>query len=408
MRAGKTSVRLTAMASTPSSPAGAAPDAELQELRDWKRRLGLLLDFTKVISSKRDLSALLILLVENAAKILKSERCTVFLLDKNKNELWSRVASGEREIRVPAGRGIVGEAMLARRVINIPDAYADKRFNQDVDRATGYRTRNLLTAPMVNAKGEVIGAFQVLNKTSGAFDSDDEKILLLVTEQAASAVENAQLYEIIRDATKDTIFRLAAAAEYKDLDTKKHLERMSRYSRMIAESMGLSEDFCESLFLASPMHDIGKLGVPDAILRKPGRLDEKEWLEMRKHPVYGADILSHSENELLQMSERVARSHHEKWDGTGYPDGLKGEAIPLEARIVALADVFDALTSKRCYKPAFTLSDSLKIIEDGAGQHFDPRVVAAFKKVVPEATRVMEEFSDKPEDPPPFFDGRRP
>ncbi len=390
-----------------SGSASLAADAELRELREWKRRLVLLLDFNKKISAKRELNSLLGLLVEVAGEILQADRCTVFLLDKKKNELWSRVASGEREIRVPAGRGIVGESMTRNAVINIPDAYADKRFNPDVDRATGYRTSNLLTSPMANAKGEVIGAFQVLNKREGSFSVDDEKILLLFAEQAASAVENAQLYEVIRDATKDTIFRLAAAAEYKDLDTRKHLERMSRYSRLLAKAMPMSEDWCESLFLASPMHDIGKLGVPDAILRKPGKLDEKEWAEMRKHPVYGAEILSHSDNELMQMSERVARSHHEKWDGSGYPDGLKAETIPLEARIVALADVFDALTSKRCYKPAFTLDDSLKIIDDGAGTHFDPRVVAAFRKIVPQATKVMNEYSDRPEDPPLLSDGRK-
>lgn len=372
------------------------PDGELADLRRWKQRLSLLLESTKNMAAHRDLPSLLSALMEGVCSVLESDRCTVFLLDEDKNELWSRVASGAQEIRVPAGRGIAGEALARRHAINIPDAHADPRFNPAVDRATGYRTRSLLAVPLINAQNKAIGVFQALNKKGGPFDAVDEQILVLFAEQAAAALENARLYEDLKSATKDTIFRLAAAAEYKDLDTKRHLERMSRYSHMIAVSLGEPPEWCDSLLLASPMHDIGKLGVPDAILRKPGKLDEKEWVEMRKHPVFGAEILSHSRNELLRMSERVARSHHEKWDGSGYPDGLKGEAIPLEARIVALADVFDALTSRRCYKPAFDVNDSVAIIKEGLGQHFDPRVVEAFLKVLPQAVDVMNAFADPP------------
>ena len=189
---------------------------------------------------------------------------------------------------------------------------------------------------------------------------------------------------------------MAAAAEFKDHDTRLHLERVSRYSRLIAAAIGKEEEWCDRLALASPMHDIGKLGVPDAVLKKPGKLDEKEWEEMHRHPSYGGDILANAENELLRMSERVARGHHEKWDGTGYPEKLQGNAIPLEARIVALADVFDALTSRRCYKPAFSLSDSLKIIYEGAGKHFDPALVEAFKRVQSNIIHVMETYADHP------------
>jgi HD-GYP domain-containing protein (c-di-GMP phosphodiesterase class II) len=369
---------------------------ENRELKEWRRRLSLLLDYTKKISAKKELGSLLRLLVDVARNVTRADRCTIFLLDKKKNELWSRMASGDSPIRVPANRGIVGEAVTTGRVVNIPDAYSDPRFNRDVDRLTGYHTRNLLTAPMTNNKGEIIGAFQVLNKVNGSFLPADEQILLVFAEQAAASIENAQLNEEIRSAARDTIFRLAAAAEYKDMDTRNHLERMSRYSALIAESLGMPREYCQNLLLASPMHDIGKLGVPDSILQKPGRLTNEEWDEMRKHPLYGAKILSQSENELIQMSERVALNHHEKWDGSGYPQRLKGESIPLEGRIVALADVFDALTSRRCYKPAFTMEDTLRIIEEGRGAHFDPRVVEAFFKCLPRVRQVMDEFADTP------------
>ena len=382
-------------------PDSVIPSSEIADLREWKRRLSLLLDYTRKMSLRKDLDSLLGVVADSAREILQAERCSIFMLDKKKNELWTRVATGIQTIRVPADKGIVGQSILERRVINIPDAYADKRFNSEVDQATGFRTRSLLTAPLAKMRGDTIGALQVLNKKGGPFTENDEKMFILFAEQAASAVANALLHDDLQAAYKDTIFRLAAAAEFKDHDTRLHLERVSRYSRLIAAAAGKDDEWCDRLALASPMHDIGKLGVPDAILKKPGKLDEQEWEEMYRHPGYGGDILANSENELLRMSERVARGHHEKWDGTGYPSKLKGEAIPLEARIVALADVFDALTSRRCYKPAFSINDALKIIYESAGKHFDPALVDAFKRVLSNILKVMETFADRPPEPPP-------
>ena len=280
---------------------------ELADLREWKRRLSRLLDYTRQMSLRKDLDSLLGVVVDCAREILQAERCSVFILDKKKNELWSRVATGGQTIRVPADKGIVGQAIAERRVINIADAYGDKRFNPEVDRDSGYRTQSLLTAPLSKMRGETIGALQVLNKKGGPFLEDDEKMFILFAEQAASAVANAQLHDDLQAAYKDTIFRLAAAAEFKDHDTRLHLERVSRYSRLIAAAAGKDDEWCDRLALASPMHDIGKLGVPDAILKKPGKWDEGEWAEMYRHPGYGGDILANSENELLRMSERVAR-----------------------------------------------------------------------------------------------------
>ena len=248
---------------------------------------------------------------------------------------------------------------------------------------------------MKNLRDEVLGVFQVLNKKSGnPFGKEDAELLGILANQAAAAVENVQLYEQVRDAAHDTIFRLAAAAEYKDKDTGRHIMRMSRYSALIARAMGFPEKFCENILLASPMHDIGKLGVPDAILGKPATLDREEWEEMRKHTLYGAEILKGSENELIRMSEKIALCHHEKYDGSGYPQGLKGEDIPIEGRITALADVFDALTSKRVYKEKYALEETLKIIREGKGRHFDPRVVEAFEGALPGLVEVMREHAD--------------
>jgi putative two-component system response regulator len=184
--------------------------------------------------------------------------------------------------------------------------------------------------------------------------------------------------EKLKAASLDTIFRLARAAEFKDEDTGAHIERMSHYSTAIARKMGLDEERIEYLLYAAPMHDIGKIGIPDAVLKKPGKLNDEEWKIMRQHTVFGAAILKGSKVEFIKLAEDIALTHHEKWNGTGYPRGLKGTETILEGRIVAMADVFDALTSERPYKKPMPLEKSLSIIMEGKGTHFDPDVVDAF------------------------------
>ncbi|MFC2011077.1 HD domain-containing phosphohydrolase [Chloroflexota bacterium] len=184
--------------------------------------------------------------------------------------------------------------------------------------------------------------------------------------------------EKIKTASLDTVYRLARAAEYKDEDTGAHVERMSHYSSAIARGMGLDDEFVEQILWAAPMHDIGKIGIPDRILQKPGKLDDDEWVIMRQHTTIGAEILKDASADFIILAEAIAISHHEKWDGSGYPQGLKGSDIPLAGRIVAMADVFDALTSERPYKDPFPLDKSFAIIKEGKGSHFDADVVNAF------------------------------
>ncbi|MBV9080569.1 MAG: HD domain-containing protein [Elusimicrobia bacterium] len=373
-----------------------AQQRKIEHLDKWRRRLSLLLRFTKRASTTTKLEDLLLLLVEEAKAVLNAERATVFLVDKRNGELWSKVATGTEPIRVPLNKGIAGSVVTSGKLLNIRDVYKDQRFNPEVDRKTGYHTKSVLAAPMFSRKNDVIGVFQVLNRKNGqSFDRQDEEILTLLTDQASGHVENAQLYHEIRRTSQETIIRLAAAVEFKDHDTRAHLWRMSQYSALIAREMGFSPEWAENVRLAAPMHDIGKIGVPDAILNKPGKLTEEEWIEMKKHPVHGAEILKDAENELMQMSATIALCHHEKWDGSGYPRGLKGEEIPIEARIATLADVFDALTSKRIYKPSFSLEETLDIINRDSGKHFDPRVVDAFMRCLPQITPIMERYAPR-------------
>ena len=195
-------------------------------------------------------------------------------------------------------------------------------------------------------------------------------------------------------AQEETVLRLACAAEFRDEDTGAHLQRISSYSAMIAEACGMDAEFCARIRPASMMHDVGKIGTPDAILLKPSRLTRDEWDVMKQHTSIGAKILSGSPSALLQMSERIALTHHERFNGMGYPNGMKGEDIPIEGRIVALADVFDALTSRRVYKPAFTVDRSLRMITVEAGSHFDPKISVKFLEIRDELEKTMQQFPD--------------
>ncbi|MFP4477564.1 MAG: HD domain-containing phosphohydrolase [Desulfatibacillaceae bacterium] len=201
----------------------------------------------------------------------------------------------------------------------------------------------------------------------------------------------------IREASLDTIMRLSRAAEYKDDHTGEHIQRMSRYAVSIARAMGLGQKVCDSILYATPMHDVGKIGIPDRILLKPMRLDPEEWRIMKRHTLIGAQILSGSEVGFIKLAEVVAMTHHERWDGNGYPNGLAGTKIPLAGRIAAVADVFDALISRRPYKDAMSVDESFAIIEEGRGIRFDPDVVDAFFSVEEEILGIKNQYPDEGE-----------
>lgn len=190
------------------------------------------------------------------------------------------------------------------------------------------------------------------------------------------------------------IQRLGRAAEYKDNETGMHVMRMSHISRILALALGFNENFADKLLQAAPMHDIGKIGIPDHILLKPGRLDDEEMRIMQQHPLIGAEILSNSKSELIQLAHSVALCHHEKWDGSGYPAKLQGVQIPIEGRIVAVADVFDALTSKRPYKEAWSVEKTMDLIKEQSGKHFDPEVVDALVRELDHVVQTVAQWQD--------------
>lgn len=248
-----------------------------------------------------------------------------------------------------------------------------------------------------------LGARDFLNKPleRAEFVARVRNQLALIDAQKKLSDRAAWLAEEVAKATaqivareRETVLRLSRAAEYRDPETGAHLLRMANYTRLIAQRLGLPRAQVELLFEAAPMHDIGKVGIPDAILLKPGRLDEAEFENMKRHAEIGHRILADSTADLLQAAADVAWCHHEKWDGSGYPRGLAGEAIPIAGRIVAVADVFDALTSERPYKRAWPLERARQFLLDQRGRHFDPACVDAFLAVWDEALAIHHRYQD--------------
>lgn len=198
--------------------------------------------------------------------------------------------------------------------------------------------------------------------------------------------------EELRHTRLQVVRRLGMAAEYRDEETGYHILRMSHISALLAQSMGWNGADCELMLNASPMHDIGKIGIPDAILLKPGKFEPLEWEIMKTHAAIGGKLLDGDDSDLMNMAREIALTHHEKWDGSGYPNGLAGEEIPQAGRIAALADVFDALTSARPYKKAWTIGDAVNLIEENRGTHFDPALVDVFLQQLPSILQIRDRF----------------
>lgn len=355
-----------------------------------EEKLNLLVEFGTRISCEIRLDKLLDIIAQQITKMLDVGRCTIYLKDVEKNELWSKIAQGRglehTEIRVPLnGNGVISICARTGETINLPNAYEDPRFCMDVDMVTDFRTHTLLAVPLKNNSGRVLGVFQVANKSDGnPFDKKDEGILLLLATLASSAIEIAKLYQDVHVAQLETIYRLAVTAEYRDQqDTRAHLKNISIISYLLALALGMTRKEAELIKNASPLHDIGKVALADNILLKPGKLTPEEFEIMKSHTVYGGRILEGAHSKILQIAHKMSLYHHEKWNGLGYPKALQGEEIPIEARIVAVADVFDALCVFRVYKKAWKTDDAYEYILGEAGKSFDPRVVAAFKKIYP-------------------------
>jgi GAF domain-containing protein len=370
-------------------------------LHDDSAVLKSLLTVGLSLSATADRREVLDVVLREARRLERAEAGSLYVVQEG--QIRFVAAQNDRLDLSAVRRQLLGKAMplssyslagfvaSTGRMVNIPDSYslpagAPFKVDRSFDATTHYRTRSMLAIPLTCPDGSCVGVLELINHVDGdgrigGFPDPEHDGIRSLAAMAAVTVQNHLLQEQLKAAHLETILRLAVAGEFRDDDTGEHVRRISRSSALIAAEMGLNGHAAELIEWASPMHDIGKIGIPDSVLLKPGRLTAAERRIVETHPAIGADILGQPQNELIATARDVALSHHEKWNGRGYPGGLVGEAIPLSGRIVGLADVLDALISKRCYKNPFPIEQVLTILHQEQGQHFDPAVVAAFDRI---------------------------
>ncbi|MCD4848327.1 MAG: HD domain-containing protein [Candidatus Aegiribacteria sp.] len=366
-------------------------------------RLQSIIRITRAVSTVHDLHTLITLLASETSKVLNVERSTVFLYSRKTDELWSYVAEGEpNEIRFSADQGIAGSVFQTTETIILNNVSDDERFNKDIDDTTGFITRNMITSPIINPSGHCIGVFQVINKEGGNFRNDDAEFLQIVAAEAAVTIENVRLLESRKRMFDSLIKALVISIEARDPLTAGHSFDVTFLAGKIAEYLKLDSDTSEAIYYAALLHDYGKIAVPDSILKKPGTLSTEEFSILRKHVQHTRIILSPIEfEERLEQIPVFASQHHERIDGKGYPDGLKGDDISIGGKIIAVADVFEALTAKRHYREPFTLEKTLNILIEGIDTQFDRDAVLALRqyfidigKIEPEKVPLLEKTRD--------------
>jgi putative nucleotidyltransferase with HDIG domain len=321
-------------------------------------------------------------IVRTAARRLTAADGATFVLGENgecyyaDEDAISPLWKGQR---FPQEMCMSGWVMRHREAVVIEDIYSDPRIPEDVYRPTFVRSMAMVPIRRLDPMGAIGNYWATPHRATPA----ELELLQALADTTAVAMENVRFYEQLRDSQVETLRRLALVAEYRDDNTYQHTERVARTTYLLAQRLGLSHEDAAVLRQAAPLHDVGKLAVPDAVLLKPGRLTSAEYEQIKRHTAVGSAILAGSNFVVLRNGEEIARSHHEAWDGGGYPAGLARETIPLSGRIVALADVFDALTHARCYKPAWDTDRAMSEIARLRGRQFDPDVVDAFVDLDP-------------------------
>lgn len=364
-----------------------------------KEVLEVLFNTTSKISQEIDFKNTLHTLAKMVQTMLVAERCTLWIADYAQGCLWTKVAQGLNErITIPMNSGIVGKTLKEKRALIINDPYDHPDFNKEVDLTTGYVTKSIIAMPIYDShKEQVIGVYQALNKQSNldySFNDADLKYLQLAATFTGQVYESMLLNQELEETQREIIYTLASVCETRSKETGSHVKRVAKYSRILAEALGMNEKQANILELGSTTHDIGKIAIPDAVLNKPGIYNARERTIMQAHAGIGYEMLKHSQRPILKTAATIAHEHHEKYDGTGYPRGLRGEDIDINARIVALADVFDALGSDRVYKKAWDLERIYVMLKEERGAHFDPQLIDLFFAHLDEILAVREKYQD--------------
>ena len=365
---------------------------QLEASQQHNRRLEALIAILGQIGSSLDRDQILRVIINSAREFLGAEACSLFLVDEVVGDLVLAIASNVNDrvsveqTRLPAGMGIIGHVVQTGETMLVADAALDERHYGEMDRNSEFVTRSLLAIPlrsrMVDLGAErgvtherIIGGLEAINKLQGTFSDDDAGLLRILANQAATVLEIAGLYADTNELFLDVIKSLTAAIDAKDPYTEGHSERVSEFSVEIAHELGLPPDAIYQIRIGSLLHDVGKIGVPDSILAKPGKLTEAEFELMKQHPTIGARIMS--QVRMLRAELPMMAEHQERLDGSGYPQGLSNGQIALTSRIVAVADVFDAITSKRPYHKALPGDEALAYLRSQVDSHFDGDCVEA-------------------------------
>ncbi|HEB74899.1 MAG TPA: HD domain-containing protein [Nitrospirae bacterium] len=352
----------------------------MEKLQKQLIQLKTLTELASLINSSFDQAEIRERAIEATTRVLNAEAASLLLLDEATGELYFDVATGEKggrvkQIRLKKGVGIAGWVAEHGTPLVIHDAQSDPRFFKTADKFSGFVTRNIICVPL-KTKARTIGVLEGINKKDGRFDDSDLELTETLANYIAVAIENARLYSELKDTFYSTAETLSETIELRDPCTGGHTKRVKHYSLIIGRYLGLSKAELETVELAAILHDIGKIGIRDDILLKKGRLTEDEMQHMRMHSIYGAELLK----SIKQLKDivPVVRNHHERYDGAGYPDGLSGEDISPMARILTVADSFDAMTTHRPYKKSISTEAALEQLRQYAGTQFDPKVVEAF------------------------------
>jgi HD-GYP domain-containing protein (c-di-GMP phosphodiesterase class II) len=354
----------------------------------------ILLELAKSLSRIKDLKKLLNYIADRTSEIMDVERCSVFLLDNKTNELWSIIATGEdEEIRFSADKGISGYVCKTGETLIINNPREDHRWNPDIDKETGFITESLLTVPIYDHDDNIMGVFQVLNKRVGEFENEDVEMLSAVASQVSIAIQNTLALEKREKMFESLLETMAETIDMRDPLTAGHSRNVMRLSTLIAEELGLSEDRIKVIRYSAYLHDYGKVGIDDKILKKPGKLTISERREVKKHADFTKRILIKIdfEDELSDIAD-IAYLHHERIDGSGYPLGIEGEDIPLETRIITVSDVFDALTSKRHYRERLSREKAYEYLLKWVDVKFDKDVVDALGVVLKREGEFVKKF----------------
>jgi len=343
-------------------------------------QLNTLIELSSLINSTLDTAEIRKRAIEASVRLLNAETGSLLLVDQESGDLFFEVALGNigdivKEVSLKRGEGIAGWVAEKGEAVIIHDVQSDPRFYKIPDMRSKFMTRDMICVPM-KSKDKVLGVLQAINKKQGVFNDEDKESLSALANQVAIAIENANLYQELKSTFYGTTEALAETIEKRDPYTGGHTRRVMDYSLMIGRRMGLLKKDLEDLRLAAILHDVGKIGVRDDVLLKQDKLDHEELEKMSMHSEYGSEILGHIK--YLKDVIPGVRSHHERVDGKGYPDKLCDRDIPLSAKIISVADTFDAMTTDRPYRKALSVDIAFEELRTKSGMQFDKQVVDAF------------------------------